>query len=117
MDLEKISGIMEKFEKQFTDLDVKSNVLEDTMSSATTLSTPQSQVDTLIKQVAEENGLEVVGDVRERKGEAQKSRHATEDQHLQRYLRKQDPPGDAQCGEQDHRLADGPGRLGPAPLP
>lgn len=30
------------------------------MSSATTLSTPQEQVDSLIVQIAEENGLEVL---------------------------------------------------------
>jgi charged multivesicular body protein 1 len=30
------------------------------MSSATTLSTPQNEVDALIKQVADENGLEVM---------------------------------------------------------
>ena len=60
-DLEKISKIMDNFEKQFTDLDVKSGVLESTMSSATTLTTPQADVDSLIKQVAEENGLEIVG--------------------------------------------------------
>ena len=42
-------------------MDVKANVLESTMSSATTLTTPQSQVDSLIKQVAEENGLEIIG--------------------------------------------------------
>ena len=30
------------------------------MSSATTLSTPQAEVDMLIKQVADENGLEII---------------------------------------------------------
>lgn len=35
-------------------------VMEDSMSSATTLSTPQEQVDSLIVQIAEENGLEVL---------------------------------------------------------
>jgi charged multivesicular body protein 1 len=30
------------------------------MSSATTLTTPQNEVDALIKQVADENGLEVM---------------------------------------------------------
>lgn len=73
MDLEKVSKIMEKFEKQFTDLDVRSNVLEDTMSSATTLSTPQGQVDSLIKQVAEENGLEIVGAMADAPGTSQLS--------------------------------------------
>lgn len=35
-------------------------VMEDSMSSATTLTTPQEQVDSLIVQIAEENGLEVL---------------------------------------------------------
>lgn len=37
-----------------------SQVMEDSMSSATTLTTPQEQVDSLIVQIAEENGLEVL---------------------------------------------------------
>lgn len=65
LDLEKVSRIMESFEKQFEDLDVKSGVLEGTMSSATTLTTPQTEVDSLIKQVADENGLEIIGKMAE----------------------------------------------------
>ena len=61
LNIEQVSKIMEKFESQFTDLDVKTNVIEDTMSSAMTLSNPQGQVDSLIKQVADENGLEIIG--------------------------------------------------------
>ena len=34
--------------------------MENTMSAATTLSTPQDQVDDLMRQVAEENGLEII---------------------------------------------------------
>lgn len=34
--------------------------MEDSMSSATTLTTPQEQVDDLIVQIAEESGLEVM---------------------------------------------------------
>lgn len=56
MNLEKISSVMDKFEKQFEDLDVQSSVMEDTMSSTTTLSVPQNDVDHLMKQVAEEAG-------------------------------------------------------------
>lgn len=63
MDLEKVSKIMDAFEKQFTDLDVKANVMEGSMSAAMTLSTPQAEVDSLIKQVAEENGLEIMAAV------------------------------------------------------
>ncbi|CAK9295550.1 unnamed protein product [Gordionus sp. m RMFG-2023] len=61
MDLEKVSKIMEKFEKNFENLDVQSSVLDQSMSSATTLTIPTDQVETLIKQVAEENGLEIMG--------------------------------------------------------
>ncbi len=42
---------MDQFEKQFEDLDVHTSVLETAMGTATTTSTPASQVDDLIKQV------------------------------------------------------------------
>lgn len=89
MDLQKVSAVMDKFEQQVQNLDVHtsvsaghpgergwdhggvsgqgrvtrpclSQVMEDSMSSATTLSTPQEQVDSLIVQIAEENGLEIM---------------------------------------------------------
>ncbi|TRY85810.1 hypothetical protein DNTS_011857 [Danionella cerebrum] len=59
MDLQKVSAVMDKFETQVQNLDVHTSVMEDSMSSATTLSTPQQQVDDLVLQIAEENGLEV----------------------------------------------------------
>ncbi|XP_066926279.1 charged multivesicular body protein 1a-like [Clytia hemisphaerica] len=65
MDLGKISAIMEKFEKQSEHLDVHTSVMDDTMGAATTLSTPQNQVDSLIQQVADENGLEVMDQMSE----------------------------------------------------
>lgn len=51
---------MDQFEHQFEDLDVRTQVMDSAMSGATTLSTPMDQVDQLIHQVAEENGLEVM---------------------------------------------------------
>ena len=39
--------------------------MDDTMGAATTLSTPQSQVDSLIQQVADENGLEIADQMAE----------------------------------------------------
>ena len=39
-----IDKVMAKFEQQFEDLDVHAGVMEGAMSSATTLSTPASQV-------------------------------------------------------------------------
>nr|XP_011418643.2 charged multivesicular body protein 1a [Crassostrea gigas] len=59
MDLEKVEQIMGKFEKQFEDMDVRTSTLENSMSSATTLSTPQDQVESLMKQIAEENDLDI----------------------------------------------------------
>uniref|UniRef100_A0A671MQ28 Charged multivesicular body protein 1b-like n=1 Tax=Sinocyclocheilus anshuiensis TaxID=1608454 RepID=A0A671MQ28_9TELE len=41
MNLEKISALMDKFERQFETLDVQTAQMEDTMSSTTTLTTPQ----------------------------------------------------------------------------
>ncbi|KAM9377582.1 charged multivesicular body protein 1a [Pholidichthys leucotaenia] len=60
MDLQKVSAVMDKFESQVQNLDVHTSVMEDSMSSAMTLTTPQEQVDDLIHQIAEENGLEVM---------------------------------------------------------
>ncbi|XP_054919238.1 charged multivesicular body protein 1a-like isoform X1 [Dermacentor andersoni] len=44
MDLQKVSAVMEKFEQQFEDLDVRSSVLEDAMGTATTTTAPTAQV-------------------------------------------------------------------------
>ena len=50
---------MDKFEAQFSDLDVQTSYMEDTMSSTTAVSMPTDQVDTLLQQVAEENNIEL----------------------------------------------------------
>lgn len=59
MNLEKISNLMDKFESQFEDLDVQSSYMENTMSQTTTTAVPQSDVDNLMQQVADEAGLEL----------------------------------------------------------
>ncbi|CDZ98608.1 vacuolar assembly protein did2 [Phaffia rhodozyma] len=59
MNLEKISSVMDKFESQFTDLDVQTSYMESTMSSTSATTTPQDQVDLLMQKVADEAGLEV----------------------------------------------------------
>lgn len=51
--------VMDKFETQFTDLDVQTSYMESTMSSTTATTTPQDQVDLLMQQVADEAGLEI----------------------------------------------------------
>lgn len=54
---------MDKFESQFSDLDVQTSYMEDTMSSTTAVSMPQDQVDLLMQQVAEEANIEIQQDL------------------------------------------------------
>jgi len=51
-----ISQLMDRFEQQFENLDVQSQVMEDTMCASSTLTTPQNQVDALMQEVADEAG-------------------------------------------------------------
>lgn len=50
---------MEKFESQFADLDVQTSYMESTMGSTVATSTPQDQIDLLLKQTADENNIEL----------------------------------------------------------
>mmetsp|Transcript_37362 Transcript_37362/g.93857 ORF Transcript_37362/g.93857 Transcript_37362/m.93857 type:complete len:207 (+) Transcript_37362:86-706(+) len=59
MDIEKISQVMDKFEKNFEDLDVQSSYMEGAINSTVTLSTPQDEVDALIAKEAELHELDV----------------------------------------------------------
>lgn len=54
--LHQVSALMDKFEKQFEDLDVQSSYMESAMSNTTTMTTPQSDVDNLMQEVADEAG-------------------------------------------------------------
>ena len=49
---------MDKFEKQFEDIDVQTQYMENAMSSTTTTTVPENQVDNLMQQVADEAGYE-----------------------------------------------------------
>ncbi|GKY90720.1 hypothetical protein MPSEU_000045400 [Mayamaea pseudoterrestris] len=59
MDAEELSKLMDKFEQQFEDLDVKTQYMEGTMNATTASSTPAEQVDELISKVADENNLQL----------------------------------------------------------
>ncbi|OJT13292.1 Vacuolar protein-sorting-associated protein 46 [Trametes pubescens] len=63
MNLERISVVMDKFESQFSDLDVQTSYMEETMSNTTATSTPQDEVDALMKQTAEEANIELQHDL------------------------------------------------------
>ncbi|XP_033635443.1 charged multivesicular body protein 1b-like isoform X2 [Asterias rubens] len=59
MNLEKVTKIMDQFEKQFESLDVQTAVMDDAMAGTTTLNVPEAQVDTLMQEVADEAGLDL----------------------------------------------------------
>jgi charged multivesicular body protein 1 len=59
MNLEKVQNLMDRFEKDFEDLDVQAATMEGSMSSSTTLTVPQGQVDALIQEAADKAGLEI----------------------------------------------------------
>ena len=50
---------MDKFEKDFEDLDVQTSVMEGAMSQTTATNVPQDAVEQLMKQQADEAGLEL----------------------------------------------------------
>lgn len=54
---------MDKFESQFSDLDVQTSYMEDAMSATTATSTPQDQIDALMRQTAEEADIELAHDL------------------------------------------------------
>jgi charged multivesicular body protein 1 len=59
MDIDKLSILMDKFEQQFEDLDVKTGYMENSMNATTVTSTPSEQVDSLINQVADQHNLQL----------------------------------------------------------
>ncbi|XP_078493424.1 charged multivesicular body protein 1b-like [Ciona intestinalis] len=59
MDLEKISLLMDRFEKQFENLDIQSEYMENAMSGTTQQFAPQDEVQMLMQKTAEEAGLDM----------------------------------------------------------
>ena len=57
MDIDKLTKVMDQFEKNSDDIEVRTAYMEGTMASSTATSTPEDEVDGLIKMVADENNL------------------------------------------------------------
>lgn len=57
--LEKIAATMNQFEKQFENLDLQTQVVDEVMGAQASLSTPEDEVSALIHQVADEHNLDV----------------------------------------------------------
>lgn len=87
------------------------------MSSATTLTTPQEQVDSLIMQIAEENGLEVLDQLSQLPEGAsavgESSVRSQEDQLSRRWAPKPQPRG----REEARAAKRGPGAAETLPQP
>merc|ERR1719181_1578522 len=60
---EVISKVLDKFEKQFEDLDVVSSYMNDSMGATTACATPEDEVDSLMQEVADEHGLDFKKDI------------------------------------------------------
>lgn len=54
---------MDQFERQFENLDVQTEFVENAMGNQANLSTPEDQVNELVMQVADEHNLEVAMDM------------------------------------------------------
>lgn len=59
LNIEQLSQVMDKFEQQFEDLDVKTQYMEGAMNATTATSTPAEQVDELIAKTADAHNLEL----------------------------------------------------------
>ena len=57
--LEQVASTMDQFEKQFENLDIQSEFVNDAMNNQAAMSTPEDEVNTLLMQVADENSLEL----------------------------------------------------------
>lgn len=54
-----MSATMDQFEKQFVNMEVQAEFMENAMAGSTSLSTPEGEVNSLMQQVADNYGLEV----------------------------------------------------------
>ena len=59
MNVNEISKVMDKFEAQFDDVDVRTQYIEQAMNSSTASSMPVDEVDLLMQQVSDEHGLAI----------------------------------------------------------
>jgi len=59
MNLEQISTMLDRFEKSFENLDVQSQVMEETVGGITAQSIPEGDVQNLMQEAADEAGLEL----------------------------------------------------------
>lgn len=59
MDVEKIASMMDNFEKQFDNLDVRSGYMENAIQASTATAVPEDEVDSFMQQLAEQHKEEL----------------------------------------------------------
>lgn len=64
MDPEVISRLMEKFETQFENLDVNAETMDSAIGSTIATTAPEDEVNSLLNQIADENGLSMKSDLK-----------------------------------------------------
>lgn len=70
LNLEQVSANMDQFERQFENLDVQTEFVEQAMSNTTAATTPAEEVSKLMQEVADEHGLEFAAALPEANKEA-----------------------------------------------
>jgi charged multivesicular body protein 1 len=93
MDAERISAVMDKFERQFEDLDISTQFMENSMQQSTAMTMPETEVDGLMHQVADEHGLEFESELTQIGGgkktvAAPEERKMTEEDELEARFKK-----------------------------
>ncbi|GAB5366696.1 hypothetical protein AAMO2058_001165800 [Amorphochlora amoebiformis] len=89
MNVEKISNVMDTFEKQFEELDIQSAVMEDSVKQANANAIKEDQVENLMRQVADEHNLKLEDDmldVPEKKMQVKEEVKAPEEKSLEDRL-------------------------------
>merc|ERR1712146_579382 len=84
MNLEQISALMEKFEKQFEDLDVQVSVMDGAMHSTSAATMPEGEVDGLLSEIAPEHNIEFQEDMTAPKNAALASQREQDDELTKR---------------------------------
>jgi len=92
MDVEKITSIMDKFESQFADLDIRSEYMENAMSNTSAMTTPETEVDDLMHQIADENQIEFTSaldaaPIKKKEDEEDEVKEAAEEDDLEARLK------------------------------
>ncbi|KAF2644715.1 hypothetical protein P280DRAFT_465995 [Massarina eburnea CBS 473.64] len=90
MNPERITAVMDNFEKSFNDLDVVDEYTREATSSANAVSMPQDEVDKLMAQAADKAGVELSQDLQEvpaAKGKINQAAEPVEEDYLSERLR------------------------------